>query len=81
MGRGEGGASPPSSERLALLRVLPALALGVKVSDVPFHYVLEYLARRWHIAPWELEDAPIDWLIRGLEYQSLEASVEVKRNG
>ncbi len=80
MGRGEGSGSPPSSERLALLRVLPALALGQKVSDVPFHYVLDHLARRWHVAPWELEDeAHLDWLIRGLEYESLEASVEVKR--
>lgn len=42
---------------------------------VPFTYVLDALAQRWGIPPWVLEDAPIDWLIRGLEFLRIEGPV------
>jgi len=41
---------------------------------VPLDYALDALAKRWHIAPWELEAAPnADWIIRGLYFQKVES--------
>ncbi len=52
-----------------------ALAAVGSGSDapVPAAYVLDALARRWGIAPWELERAPTAWVHRGLVFMELEA--------
>lgn len=44
--------------------------------DVPFIYVLDVLAQRWHVPPWVLDDAPVEWLLRGLEFQRIEGPVD-----
>jgi len=49
------------------------------MTDVPFVYALDALAQRWGIAPWALEEAPLDWIIRGLEFERLEGSTKVTR--
>ncbi len=44
---------------------------------MPINYALEALARRWGIAPWELENAPdADWIIRGFHYMKVEAEAQ-----
>jgi hypothetical protein len=41
---------------------------------VPTMYAIDALARRWGIAPWEIEDAPdAEWIIRGLHFMKVEA--------
>lgn len=72
----QGCRSPPSARRqlaeaLALVAVDPEKRPGI-----PFLYALDQLAQRWHVHPSELERDP-DWLIRGLEFMRLEASVKV----
>ena len=47
-----------------------------KRPPVPYLYALDALAQRWHVHPAELERDP-DWLLRGLEFMRLEASVKV----
>jgi hypothetical protein len=38
------------------------------------HYAIDALARRWGIAPWEIENAPdLEWVVRGLYYLRVEA--------
>jgi hypothetical protein len=32
------------------------------------------------VAPWALEQAPAEWLLRGLEFQRLEGSVKVTKS-
>ena len=53
-----------------------ALALAAVGSGgdatVPSSYTLDALARRWGIAPWELERAPLAWVTRGLTFMRLE---------
>lgn len=46
---------------------------------MPFTYALEQLAMRWHVAPWVLDEAPVEWIIRGLEFADLE-NVKVNRD-
>lgn len=48
---------------------------------VPFDFALYQLGQRLGVPPWALEDAPLDWLIRCLEFSRMEASVKVKRDG
>lgn len=47
--------------------------------SIPYLYALDQLARRWSTRPDLLEEMDTDWLLRGLEFQRLEASVKVKR--
>lgn len=58
-----------------------ALAAVGSGSDatVPSSYVLEALARRWGVPPWELERAPLAWVTRGLTFMRLES--EARRHG
>ncbi len=44
---------------------------------MPWDYAIDALAKRWHIAPWELENAPnADWIIRGLYFQKVESQAQ-----
>lgn len=53
---------------------LALAALGSGSDDsVPSSYALEALARRWGIAPWDLERAPLAWVTRGLTFMELES--------
>jgi hypothetical protein len=52
-----------------------ALGGGGPLKNVPFDYVLEQLAERWHVPPWVVEEAPVEWVLRTLEYRRLEGSV------
>jgi hypothetical protein len=37
-------------------------------------YAIDALARRWGVAPWEIENATdAEWVIRGLHYMKVEA--------
>lgn len=56
-----------------------ALSDDGSVKGIPFEYALDALAQRWNCPPWVIEQGPIEWLIRGLEFQTLEASVKRKR--
>ena len=78
MGCGTDGDSPPKSTRQQLSRSLAAAGLGDgKPVTVPWDYALDALAKRWNIAPWELEQAPnADWIIRGLYFQKVEAQAQ-----
>lgn len=46
------------------------------MSGVPLSYQVEALAQRWHVPPWVIEDAPLEWVMRGLEFMRLEGSVK-----
>jgi len=47
---------------------------------VPWSYALDQLAQRWHIAPWQLEDAPDGtWIGAGLLFMRLEAEAQMNR--
>ena len=73
---GSGGRySGPPSDRLALRTAVVTAALGKDgvLQGIPFTYAFDKLAQRWHVAPWVLEEAPVDWLLRGLEFQDIEA--------
>lgn len=59
-----------------MLRTALANAALGNASEVPFTYALDQLARRWNVPPWALEDAPLDWLVRGLEFARMEGSVK-----
>ena len=78
MDRRRHGGSRLPSDSLALKKAFTRAALGDSgvLTEIPFNYALDLLAQRWHIAPWQLEDAPVEWLIRGLEYERMEASVK-----
>jgi hypothetical protein len=52
---------------------LALAAVGSGSGEVPASYVLDALARRWGIPPWELERAPSAWVHRGLVFMKLEA--------
>lgn len=47
---------------------------------MPGTYILDQLAQRWHVPPWALEEAPVDWLLRGLEFQRMENVKVTKRD-
>lgn len=74
VGGGRRGGAPPD-ERLALQTAVVTAALGDGVAvGIPGSYAIDKLAQRWSVPPWELEAAPDpDWLIRGLEFQRIEA--------
>ena len=55
---------------------MAASALG-KSASVPYDYAIDALAKRWHVHPSVIEDGDVLWLIRGLEFLRLEASVRV----
>jgi hypothetical protein len=46
---------------------------------VPDWYPLISLAREWNVPPWELEDAPVEWLARGLFITRLNANTTVSK--
>jgi len=48
--------------------------------SVPIEYAIDHVARRWGVAPWELEDPDHAlWLHRGLLFNRFEAQATVKR--
>lgn len=76
VGRDQGCRGPPGA-RQQLKEALLAVALDPeKRPAIPFLYAVDQLAQRWHVHPRELEADP-DWLVRGLEFMRLEASVKV----
>ncbi len=81
-GHAGAGAGPYARQRLAKSLASAALSGTGVVKALPLVYRLELLARRWNVAPYELEAALDDplvqrWVQRGLVFMSLEA-VEVK---
>ena len=46
---------------------------------VPDWYHILDLAREWHVPPWELESAPVEWVARGLYLNRLRNSTTVTR--
>ena len=44
---------------------------------MPDWYIVLDLAREWGVPPWELESAPIEWLVRGLTLSRIRSSVKV----
>ena len=50
-------------------------------TPVPLEYALDALAQRWGVAPWELEEAPGEWVLRGLEFMRIESSVTTRKAG
>lgn len=80
MGQRDAGRGAPPGERRQLAGALAAVALDAEARPgIPYLYALDQLARRWHTRPDLLEEMDPDWLLRGLEFQRLEASVKVKR--
>lgn len=75
-----GGADPPGARR-QLAEALAAAALDPdSKARVPWEYALDLLAQRYHIAPWELEEAPDGaWISAGLLFMRLEGEAQVKR--
>lgn len=75
MDQATGGDRQPFSERQRLARALAAAGIGSgEPVSVPTNYAIEALARRWGVAPWEIENAPdADWVVRGLYYLKVEA--------
>lgn len=52
------------------------------MKGLPYEYMMDKLAQRWHVAPYEIEGALADplvqlWVRRGFIFMGLEA-VEVK---
>lgn len=45
-------------------------------SEVPRYYLIEVVARRWGIPPWEAEQAPIEWFERALIGMKAEAKAQ-----
>ena len=48
---------------------------------MPLEYALDALAQRWGVAPWQLEEAPGEWVLRGLEFMRIESSVTTRKAG
>lgn len=73
------GRAPPG-ERRQLAQALAAAAVDPDARPgIPYLYAIEQLARRWHTRPDLIETMDPEWLIRGLEFMRMEASVKVKR--
>ena len=47
--------------------------------SVPDWYPLIALAREWNVPPWALEEAPVEWLIRGLYITRFHARTTVSK--
>lgn len=80
MGERDAGCRAPPGERRQLATALASVALNPDARPaVPYAYALDQLARRWSTRPDELEEMDPEWLLRGLEFQRMEASVKVTR--
>ena len=82
-GRHEGRRGPPGV-RDGLRRALAVGATSDKPQPVPFDYALWRLAQRMSVPPWVLEGHPLDqppveWVVRCLEFARMESSVTTKK--
>lgn len=48
---------------------------------LPYAYVFDQLAQRWHIDPERLEELDAETILRGLALMRMEASVKVTDDG
>lgn len=61
-----------------------ALGDSGTLHGLPALYAIDLLAQRWGIAPWQITAVPegvdpdehVAWLLRGMEFQRMEASVK-----
>jgi hypothetical protein len=70
VGRDAGGSGPPDFRR-GLAEAL-ALAAQGSTAPVPFPYLLDLVARRYGLAPWDLRDAPYEDVMRAIHIMNVE---------
>ena len=76
---GDARGSRPLPFRRELAAAISAAALGTSAGPVPFLYVVDLLARRYGIAPWDVRDAPYEDVMRAMHIMNVEAEVQVHR--
>ncbi len=76
------GRPPPSLRRDLALSLAKGSTKPDELTSVPLIYVLEKLARRWGVPPWELrtDDPEISrWILRGLLFSRFEDEARPKK--
>jgi len=70
------GGGPPAFRR----ELAEALALAAQGATalMPFLYLLDVLARRYGLAPWELRDAPYEDVMRAIHIMNVEGQAKVR---
>jgi len=67
----EGSRGPPDVRR-ELAEALAIAAVG-NAGPVPFLYLIDLLARRYGVPPWEIRDAPYEDVMRAIHFMNVEA--------